>query len=109
MERTDLRKVLALVQAFGPCPAILEAAAAVPPMRPLTPRLAAALISSEPYLEAAVTVATVVRDLALPDEDVALPPSPVDPDRLAAVATEWGVGRQVDDLLASLQRQAGAE
>ena len=99
----------ALVQAFGPCPAILEAAAVVPPVRPMTPRLAAALVSAQPYLAAAVTVATVVRDLSLPDEEVGLPPSPADPDRLAALASEWGVGRQVDDLLAALQRQAGAE
>jgi len=99
----------ALVQAFGACPAILEAAAAVPPVRPMTPRLAASLIAAQSYVEAALTVATVVRDLTLPDEDVSLPSSPAEPARLAVLAAEWGVGRQVDELLASLQRQAGAE
>ena len=29
--------------------------------------------------------------------------------RLAALAAEWGVGRQVDELLKALERQAGAE
>lgn len=75
----------------------------------MTPRLAASLIAARSYVESALTVATVVRDLALPAEDVALPSSPDDPDRLTALASEWGVERQVDDLLASLQRQAGAE
>lgn len=99
----------ALVQAFGPCSAILEAAAAVPPVRPMTPRLAASLIAARPDVEAARTVATVVRDLALPDEDVSLPSSPIDPARLADLVAEWGVARQVDDLLKALGRQAGAE
>ena len=99
----------ALVQAFGPCPAILDAAAVVPPVRPMTARLATSLIAAQAAIEAARTVATVVRDLALPDEDVSLPTAPEDPARLAALVAEWGVGRQVDELLKALERQAGAE
>ena len=88
----------ALVRAYGPCARILEAAEGPVTQRPLTPRLAAALTAAAAEIEAARVVATVVRDLALPAEPVALPDRPREPARLAELAAEWGVTRQVSEL-----------
>ena len=96
----------AMVQAFGSCAGILEAARATPPVRPMTARHAGSILAAEAEVEAALVVATVVRDLSLPDEPVALPTTPRDPERLSTLAREWGVARQVDALLAVLPRQA---
>ena len=38
-----------------------------------------------------------------------LPTDPGDPRQVTALAEEWGVQRQVDDLLAALRRQTDEE
>jgi hypothetical protein len=50
-------------------------------------------------------VTSVVRDLNLPGLVPELPDAPRDPRVLSALATQWGVQRQVDELLAALRRQ----
>lgn len=96
----------ALVQAFGSCPQVLAAAGSPVPERPMTARLAAALTAAAAEVEAALVVATVVRDLALPEEPVTLPRQPRVPGVLADLAAEWGVTRQVAELESALARQA---
>lgn len=91
-----------LIDHFGSLDALLEAARATVPERPLTPRIAASLLAHEPALLAARIVATAVRDLDLtehpalapdPVTAAALPHVPRDAAALAALAEEWGVTR----------------
>jgi 5'-3' exonuclease len=99
----------ALVTAFGSVDEILAAARDRPAERPMTPRLATALSTASDEVVRARRVAEVVRDLELPDEPVALPAVPRDPDALTLVAAQWGVRRQVDDLWAAIRRQTEDE
>jgi 5'-3' exonuclease len=103
------KTAVALVAAFGSVAGILAAARQSSPERPLTPRLAAALLSHEDGLARTTRVAEVVRDLPLPALTAPLPPDPHAPDVLAALTAEWGVQRQVDDLQAALRRQTDDE
>ena len=73
------------------------------------PRLAAALLAHEEELARTTRVARVVRDLPLPASSAPVRREPRDPDELAALTAEWGVRRQVDDLLAALRRQTDDE
>ena len=98
----------ALVAAFGGCAAIRAAAEADPLVRPMTPRLAAALREAGDYLDRAVPVATAVSELPLPGLPAGLPTAPVDADALDDLAQRWGVRRQVRDLLTAFGRQGGA-
>ena len=93
----------ALVEAFGGVEDIL-AAAATTPVRPMTPRLAAALTTSADEVRRARVVATARPDLALPGTPPPLPVVAADPDGLAALADAWGVQRQVADLHAAIAR-----
>jgi 5'-3' exonuclease len=102
------KTAVALVTAFGSVDGILAAAREPVAARPLTPRLAAALLAHEDSLARTERVARVVRDLPLPSTAVALPREPHSPDALAALAAEWGVQRQVADLQAALRRQGEA-
>jgi 5'-3' exonuclease len=103
------KTAVALVTAFGSVDGILAAAREPALARPLTPRLAAALIEYEDSLARTVQVARVARDLPLPAQEVALPRAAHAPGDLAALTAQWGVQRQVDDLQAALQRQTDDE
>lgn len=103
------KTAVALVSAFGSVSGILAAAGESSPVRPLTPRLAAAVLAHEESLARTMRVATVVRDLSLPSRDAALPRQPRAADALSALTAEWGVRRQVDDLQAALRRQTDEE
>jgi 5'-3' exonuclease len=92
----------ALVTAFGDLDGILRAARDRVNERPMTPRLAAALLDHEDAIGRARIVATAVTDL-----DVSLDRPRRDPELLAALAAAWGVGRQVDALVRALD-SAGA-
>jgi 5'-3' exonuclease len=94
----------ALVAAFGPIPAILEAARETPAARPMTARLAEALIASQDAVRRAEKVARVVTDLRLPGAATDLPPEPFDADNLDELGERWGVSRQVADLRAAIGR-----
>lgn len=86
------RTAVALIGAFGGLDAVL-AAAEEPPVRPMTPRLAALLREHTKAVLAAEQVARIRVDLALP------PYAPVpNPDRAIALAEEWGVRRAADDV-----------
>lgn len=85
-----------LLAAHGNLDALL-AAAGQEPQRPLTTRLAAALLADRQALMAARQVATAVTDLPL-DVDTRLPIAPADPARLEALSEQWGVARFVPSL-----------
>ena len=95
----------ALVVAFGSIDGILDAARSASATRPMTPRLAASLLENEDAIRRARLVTSVVRDLNLPGLVPDLPDAPRDPRVLSALAAQWGVQRQVDELLAALRRQ----
>ena len=95
----------ALVLAFGSIDGILDAARSASATRPMTPRLAASLLENEDAIRRARLVTSVVRDLNLPGLVPELPDAPRDPRVLSALAAQWGVQRQVDELLAALRRQ----
>lgn len=94
----------ALVQAFGPIEAILAAADQAPGARPMTPRLASALLAAQGEIAAASIVARVRADLPVLDRS----PAP-DRDALDGLAERWGVQRQVADLMSALARHTEAE
>ncbi|MDP1878761.1 MAG: 5'-3' exonuclease [Actinomycetota bacterium] len=94
----------ALVHAFGPVDAIMAAADEAPDARPMTPRLAAALLASRDEVAAALIVARVRTDLPVLDRSPA-----VDRDALEGLAERWGVQRQVADLMSALARHTEAE
>jgi 5'-3' exonuclease len=96
----------ALVNAFGGCDGIVEAARRGIAERPLTARLAGLLLDNEDYLERAVQVASVVRDLALPDQPTTLPSA--ESPQAQAIAAEWGVERQLRELMSAVETAAGA-
>lgn len=86
------RTAAALVAAYGGLTDIL-AAAALPPVRPMTPRLAGLLLEHATAIAAAEQVVRIRRDLPLPEHE-AMP----DPARATAVADEWGVGRAASEV-----------
>jgi 5'-3' exonuclease len=103
------KTAVALVTAFGSVDGIVSAAREDAAARPLTPRLAAAVLAHEDSLARTTRVAQVVRDLPLPARQAMLPREPRAADVLAALTAEWGVARQVDDLRAALRRQTDDE
>ena len=98
------KTAVALVDAFGDLDGVLAAARAEPPQRPMTPRLAASLLSDPDAVLRARTVARAVTDL-----DVSAPAPAADPDAFTGLAVQWGVTRQADALWESLKRQTADE
>lgn len=94
----------ALVTAYGGVEQVLARAASHPAERPMTPRLASALLADPDAVRAAHEVATAVTTLTLPGPIPSRLPTPTDPDRVMSLASEWGVTRQVADLQRSLAR-----
>jgi 5'-3' exonuclease len=94
-----------LVAAFGDCAGILRAARDEAG-KPMTPRLASVLLANEDYLDRAVQVASVVRDLRLPGTAAALPIGTAG-QAASALAESWGVGRQLAELVAVIGAQTG--
>jgi 5'-3' exonuclease len=54
------------------------------------------------YLQVAPTVVGVARDIDLGDRDLALPRTPVDPDRLVALSQRWGLDSPTARLVETL-------
>ena len=88
-----------LLTRFGSLPNVL--AAIDDPAIPLRPSVAAALRAGRDYLVAAEQVVRVA-DVPLPPLDVAIPAEPADSDRLAELASTWGIGGPIDRLCAAL-------
>jgi 5'-3' exonuclease len=88
----------ALIAHFGSLDHLLEAAQAAVPARPLTPRIAGALLEHRDSVLKARTVATAVADLDI-TVDPLLPRAPRDADALHAVVEQWGVSRFIPSFL----------
>ncbi len=100
------KTAVGLVTAFGDLEGVLAAAASDQVERPMTPRLAHALLRDAEIVRRARKVTAVVRDLPLPGPVPAIGGVPANADLLAALADEWGVRRQVAELEAAMDRQA---
>ena len=60
------------------------------------------LLAARDYLAAAPTVVRVVRDAPLPSTDDRLPPTPVDPDGLVALADRWEISSSITRLVEAI-------
>jgi 5'-3' exonuclease len=91
-----------LVARYGSLAAIQ--AALNDPAAGFAPGLRGTLAAAGEYLAAAPTVVRVVRDVSLPEFDPTLPSSPVDPDRLLALAEKWNLAGPCRRLVDALGR-----
>ncbi len=89
-----------LLQRFGDIPAIV--AAAEDPDGDMGPGPRGRIKAAADYLGVAPDVVAVVRDLDLGEYDARLPGAPRDPDMLAALTAEFGLGSPVERLTAAL-------
>ncbi len=96
------KTALALLQAYPSLAELIAAAETEPFIKPLTPRIADAIVTSKDYLFAAQTVTTLRDDVALASTDWAPPSSPRDPDALHQILQDWGVERFVKEAMGSL-------
>jgi 5'-3' exonuclease len=78
-----------LIERYGSLDAIL--AAMDDPAAGFAPGLRAKLVAARDYLAVAPQVVRVALDVPLPDLATDLPPAPVDPDRLLALAEKWNL------------------
>ena len=88
-----------LLTRFGSLPEVL--AAIDDPAIALRPSISAALRAGQDYLRAAEQVVRVA-EVPLSPVDVAIPVEPVDPDRLAELASTWGIAGPLDRLRGAL-------
>jgi 5'-3' exonuclease len=77
------------------------------PTAGFAPGIRNALRAATGYLEVARRVVTVATDVALPPLDPALPATPVDPERLAALGQRWNVAGACRRLTGTLAGVAG--
>ncbi|MFH9422193.1 5'-3' exonuclease H3TH domain-containing protein [Streptomyces sp. NPDC017529] len=89
-----------LLAAYGDLAGIM--AAVDDPAAKLTPSQRKRLAEARPYVEVAPKVVRVATDVPLPDVDPALPGEPADPERLAALAEQWGLGGSLQRVLTTL-------
>lgn len=90
-----------LLQRFGDLPGLV--AAAEDPSSDLAPGPRLKVKEAADYLLVAPKVVAVARDLDLPRGDaLALPTAPVDPDALASLTEQWGLGSPVERLTKTL-------
>ena len=78
-----------LLQRFGDIDGIV--AAAGDPDSDMAPGPRGKIKAAADYLAVAPTVVAVARDIDLDRSTMALPTTPADPDRVAALATQWGL------------------
>ena len=96
------KTALALIQAYPSLAELITAAGSPQLVKPLTPRIAAAISNSQDYLSAAHTVTTLRDDVALASNEWSPPSSPSDPDALAQILAEWGVERFVHEAMSAV-------
>ncbi|AKH81474.1 5'-3' exonuclease [Streptomyces sp. CNQ-509] len=90
-----------LLDAYGDLAGIM--AAVDDPSSRLTPAQRRRLAEARPYVEVAPKVVRVAADVPLPAYDPALPRTPRDPERLAALGKQWGLGGSLERLLTTLR------
>jgi 5'-3' exonuclease len=90
----------ALINRYGTLEQLLAALDAGEP--DLTKGPGRRLLTARDYLAAAPVVVRAVRDAPLPELDDRLPPSPVDPDALVALADRWGIESSISRLVQAI-------
>lgn len=87
----------ALVKQFGSLAEVVKACSSDTLDKPLTPRIASAILNASEYLAAAQIVSTVRSDVPIPNAptvlESAIPVTPADPDSWGTAVDEWGVRR----------------
>lgn len=91
-----------LLAAYGDLAGIM--AAAEDPASKVTPVQRKRLLEARPYVAVAPKVIKVAADVPVPDVDLTLPTEPADPERLEALAAQWGLGGALHRLLLTLSR-----
>jgi 5'-3' exonuclease len=89
-----------LLRRFGDLDGIIAAAA--DPASAMAPGPRRKVADAAAYLAVAPKVVGLVRDLDLGGVDLAVPRTPVDPDRLVALSERWGLGGSVTRLVEAL-------
>nr|WP_317983893.1 5'-3' exonuclease [Nocardioides ochotonae] len=89
-----------LLERYGDMPGIL--AAAEDPASGMGPGPRAKIKAAADYLAVAPQVVAVARDLDLPRTGHDIPRSPADPDRVRALAAQWGLESPTERLLKAL-------
>jgi len=93
----------ALILAYGSVDGMIEAARGrATPTGALSAGVLRKLAASVDYLTVAPQVVLVRRDCPLPDVSAAVPAVPADPERLAELATRWGLQSTVNRLREAL-------
>jgi len=86
-----------LIQQFGDLASVQRACTEDPPMKPLTPRLAGLITDHADYLQTAVQVSAIRRDVPISKGTsilkTAIPSAPAAPQEWEEVVDEWGVRR----------------
>ncbi len=90
----------ALIARYGTLEQLLAALDAGAP--DLTKGPGRRLLAAREYLAAAPVVVRAVRDAPLPEVDDRLPPTPVDPDALVALADRWGIESSISRLVQAI-------
>jgi len=93
-----------LLNRFGDIEGIL--AAAHDPDSDMGPGPRGKVKQAAEYLKVAPTVVAVARDLDLDRSDLLLPRHPRDPDKVAALAEQWGLGSPAERLIEALRTVA---
>lgn len=92
----------ALINAFGDLEAVLSAAHADSPAKPLTPRIAGLLRDHADQARAARRVSVAAVDAPVLEASRTIPAAPANPAALAGLLAEWGLERQFTDAAKSL-------
>ncbi len=93
----------ALISTYGSVEAILDAARGrATPSGALTAAVLRNLAAASDYIAVAPVVVLVRHDVPLPEVSASLPTRPADPDRLAQLATRWGLQSAVNRLREAL-------
>lgn len=77
-------------------------AAALDPTSDLAPGPRKKILEAAPYLDVAPAVVAVARDIDLGELTLALPPTPVDPDALTALAERWNLATPIARLVSTI-------
>ncbi len=95
------RTAVGLLERYGDLASLRAAVAAG--TAPIRPSIIRGLVDGADYLDRAVPVVQVA-DVPLAEVEVAIPPTPADPQRLADLAERWGVTTSVQRLTEALAK-----
>lgn len=95
-----------VVSEFGPIEQIVAAAESGD--KAMSAAVRAKVLAARDYLAVAPAVVRGRQDVPVPELDTAIPPAPADPDMLAALAGQFGIGSATGRLTTALQKLAAS-